>query len=115
MWKGHRPARPASAPRQGHSSCWAPQVAATGCLSTPANAGLLPLCPCSAEAAALSRHPKFKALKEQLLTFRGRGAFHGIVFARSREAVRALARLIGAAPDLQFLEASAACCRRSLC
>ncbi|KAL4424248.1 hypothetical protein ABPG75_001549 [Micractinium tetrahymenae] len=61
----------------------------------------------STEAAALSRHPKFAALREQLLAFRGREAFHGIVFARTREAVRALAKLIGAAPDLQFLEAFA--------
>lgn len=57
-----------------------------------------------AGGAALSRHPKFRALAEFLQRYRDRPAFHGILFARTREAVRSLARLLRASPDLQFVE-----------
>lgn len=53
----------------------------------------------------LSRHPKFRALTELLLEYRDRPTFHGILFARTREDVRSLARQLRAAPDLHFLQA----------
>ncbi|KAL4856329.1 Endoribonuclease Dicer 1 [Chlorella vulgaris] len=58
----------------------------------------------SLEAGALSRHPNFAALKDLLLSYTDQGSFHGIVFARTREAVRSLTSLIQASPELQFLE-----------
>ncbi|EFN54011.1 hypothetical protein CHLNCDRAFT_58365 [Chlorella variabilis] len=63
---------------------------------------------CSAGPGLLSRHPKFEALRDFLLEYRGADTFHGIVFCRTREAVRSLARLISDTPDLQFVEASRA-------
>lgn len=54
--------------------------------------------------AGLSNHPKFLALRRVLLEKAGLPAFHGIVFARTREAVRSLARLIQDCLELQFLE-----------
>jgi hypothetical protein len=61
----------------------------------------------SLEAGALTRHPKFAALRSLLLEHSSRTDFHGIVFARTREAVRSLTRLLAACPDLRWLEASA--------
>ena len=58
-------------------------------------------------SGGLARHPKFQALvrclQEQAA---GRDAWHGIVFCRTREAARTLARLLQAAPELQGAQAS---------
>jgi hypothetical protein len=70
---------------------------------------LLPVLLRSLEAGALSRHPKFAALKDLLLSYTDQDSFHGIVFARTREAVRSLTSLIQASPELQFLEVSGGC------
>ena len=45
-------------------------------------------------------------LKQYLLRYHQQapaGEFHGIVFARTREAVRGLTKLIGASQELQFM------------
>lgn len=59
---------------------------------------------CSHAFSGLSKHPKFVALTNVLAEKAQLPAFHGIVFARTREAVRSLARLIAACPDLKDVE-----------
>jgi hypothetical protein len=50
------------------------------------------------------RHPKFVELKRQLAAYADRDSFHGMIFARTRGAVRSLVESIKACPELDFLE-----------
>ncbi|KAI7843234.1 hypothetical protein COHA_003068 [Chlorella ohadii] len=59
----------------------------------------------SAEGGTLGRHPKFRALAEFLRHYGAQQSFHGILFARTREAVRSLTQLLRTVPELEGVQA----------